>query len=140
MLKALLERWLRFNFVGIMGTTIQLCMLTLLKTFTPLHYLVATFLSVETALIHNFIWHEKWTWKKLHGHNIVRTVAGRLIRFHMASGLISLTGNLLLMRVFVGSFHIPYLLANLMAIAGCSIFNFLANDRLVFKKIPIPEP
>ncbi len=26
------------------------------------HYLVATALAVEMAVLHNFFWHRRWTW------------------------------------------------------------------------------
>jgi putative flippase GtrA len=56
----------------------------------------------------------------------------RLFRLHVANGLISIAGNLLLMWLFVSRLHLHYFAANLIAIALCSILNFLASDRLVF--------
>jgi putative flippase GtrA len=38
------------------------------------------------------------------------------------------------MRFFVDLAHIPYLLANLLTIACCSIVNFLLTDRVVFSR------
>ena len=45
-----------------MGIAVQLLMLVVLKAGLHLHYLVATALAVETAVIHNFLWHERFTW------------------------------------------------------------------------------
>ncbi len=135
----MLRRWLRFNLVGILGIGIQMISLFLLKTVTGLEYLPATILAVEAALIHNFIWHERWTWKRQLVSGFARTLAGRFMRFHLTSGLISVAGNLLLMRLFVGTLNIPYLLANLLAITGCSLFNFLAADLFVFRFEAIPS-
>jgi putative flippase GtrA len=61
-------------------------------------------------------------------------VLGRLVRFHLANGLISVAGNFVLMWAFVSRLHLHYFLANVTAIATCSIVNFLASDRLVFRR------
>ena len=125
--------WLRFNTVGAIGIGVQLLVLTLLKTGLGLNYLTATAVAVEIAVLHNFVWHERWTWSertKVNAHGMF----GRLVRFHLANGLISIAGNLVLMWLFVSRLHIHYFLANLTAIATCSILNFVASDRLVFRR------
>ena len=68
---------------------------------------------------------------------LFRQVLGRFLRFHLANGLISLLGNLALMRLLVGVLRVPVLWANLGAIAVCGILNFVASDRLVF--VPVDE-
>jgi len=42
-------------------------------------------------------------------------------------------GNLALMQALAGRMHVPYLAANAIAIALCSLLNYLAADRLVFR-------
>jgi putative flippase GtrA len=54
-------RWLKFNLVGGIGIVVQLLMLVGLKTGLHLRYLAATGLAVETAVVHNFLWHERFT-------------------------------------------------------------------------------
>jgi putative flippase GtrA len=54
-------------------------------------------------------------------------------KFNTSNGLVSLAGNLLIMRVLVGQFHLNYVIANLIAVATCSIVNFLLSDRFVFE-------
>lgn len=56
-----LVRWLKFNFVGGIGIFVQLAALTLFRAGLHLDYLLATGLAVETAVIHNFLWHERFT-------------------------------------------------------------------------------
>lgn len=58
-----LRRWLAFNVVGSMGVVVQLLVLLTLTEVTGLDYLVATGLAVECAILHNFVWHERWTWR-----------------------------------------------------------------------------
>jgi putative flippase GtrA len=43
-------------------------------------------------------------------------------------------GNLALMKVMVGEGHMNYLLANAIAIALCSVANFLVSEQWVFEK------
>ena len=128
-------RWLKFNAVGLIGVGVQLLVLTILKSGFGVNYLAATVIAVETAVLHNFVWHERWTWlerTKLSAGG----VTARLIRFHLANGSISIAGNLVLMWLFVSQLHVNYFLANIVAISTCSIINFLASDRLVFRKEP----
>ena len=55
------------------------------------------------------------------------------MRFNLTTGLVSIMGNVLLMRFFVGVLELNYLLGNLLTIASCSA-NFLIIDRLVFSR------
>ena len=123
--------WLKFNTVGLLGMGFQLIALALLKGGLGLNYLAATLIAVESAVLHNFIWHERWTWWERTRRN-ASGVLGRLFRFHMANGLISIVGNLALMWLLVSRLHVHYLVANVTASAACAILNFLASDRLVF--------
>ncbi len=127
-----LKRWVKFNVVGGGGMIVQLFLLALLTQGLQVHYLLATLLAVEGAILHNFVWHELWTWKDKRS-NSRRALFSRLLRFHLANGTTSLVGNLVLMKLAVGHFQIPILAANLLAIAACSIVNFLLSNSFVFK-------
>ena len=94
---------------------------------------MATALAVETAVLHNFVWHERYTWKHL-PRGSARDVAWRLLRFHAGNGVISILGNLALMRLFVGALHMHHYLASALAIALCSVLNFAASEWFVFRK------
>jgi len=125
-------RWLKFNAVGGIGIAVQLAALALFRSVLHLDYLVATALAVETAVIHNFLWHERFTWADRPAERFAHSLA-RLAKFNTSNGLVSLAGNLLIMRVLVGQFHLNYVVANLIAVATCSIVNFLLSDRFVFE-------
>jgi putative flippase GtrA len=131
--KTLALRWVKFNFVGALGIAVQLAALWILKSRLHINYLVATALAVQLAVLHNFLWHERFTWNDRAGGSW-RAVAGRLLRFEAGNGLVSLLGNLGLMRLFVGGLGMKYMLANAIAIALCSIFNFAAGEWYVFRK------
>lgn len=122
-------RFLRFNGVGAVGFALQLGVLAALL-YLGVHYLVATAFAVEAAILHNFAWHERWTWRDRRATG--RSRLTRLLRFHALNGSVSLVGNVALMRVLVGTFGIPAIPANLLAVLACSLVNYLASDRLVF--------
>jgi putative flippase GtrA len=127
-------RWLKFNAVGGIGIIVQLSVLAVLASGLHLNYLIAVALSVEAAILHNFLWHERLTWgdrTRVAAEHRLR----RLLRFNLTTGLFSIAGNLLLMRVFAGMLGINYVLANLLTIAACSLANYVVSDRVVFRSI-----
>jgi len=125
-------RWLKFNFVGGIGIGVQFASLCLLKGGLHLHYLAATAVAVEAAIIHNFAWHERFTWRDRVQPSWRRSLP-RLVRFHLSTGTISILGNLGLMKMLVGQGRMNYLLANAIAVAMCSLANFLVSDDWAFK-------
>jgi len=126
-------RWWKFNFVGMIGIGVQFTALFLLKSVLGFNYLFATAFAVEAAVVHNFVWHEQFTWSDRVRSSWQRSLP-RLVRFNLTNGAVSIVGNLALMKVMVGEGHMNYLLANAIAIALCSITNFLVSERWVFEK------
>lgn len=126
-----LIRWLKFNFVGGIGIVVQFGALFLLKGVLHFPYLVATAIAVEAAVVHNFIWHEQFTWADR--IKTPRYSISRFMRFQVANGAVSLLGNLALMKVMVGLGNMNYLIANAIAILLCSVANFLVSDQWVFE-------
>ena len=129
---SLLNRWLKFNLVGAIGILVQLAVLAFLKGLFGVNYLVATVLAVECAVLHNFVWHERFTWVDRASQGVWQGIS-RFISFNLTNGAVSILGNLVLMRLLVGAWHMNYVLANLAGIAACSLLNFLASDRIVFR-------
>ncbi len=142
-------RWCKFNLVGGIGIPVQFAALFFLKSILHFNYLAATAMAVEGAILHNFVWHERFTWADR--TQIGRTQSGRLqigkpsgksscdwllrlLRFHLANGTISIVGNVALMKWMVGQMHGNYLVANAIAIVICSLANFLASEAWVFGK------
>ena len=134
------ERFIRFNAVGLLGFVLQLAVLWGLIRL-DVHYLAATAIAVEAAVLHNYLWHERWTWRErgAGGWDRLRRLGG----FHLLNGGVSLAGNLVLMRALVGTWHVPPIVANLIAVVACSLINFALSDRLVFTVRPssrLPSP
>ncbi len=123
-------RWLKFNAVGGLGILVQLAVLAVCVSGFHLNYLVATAVAVETAVLHNFVWHERFTWRDRRGAGAL----GRLVRFNLTNGGLSIGGNLVLMRVLVGALGLPVVLGNLVSIAACSLANFAVSHWFVFRR------
>ena len=125
------RRWLAFNGVGAMGVGVQLAALAALVRLLDVHYLAATAVAVELAVLHNFAWHQRWTWRDRPAGSR-RTLLVRLLRFHVLNGFVSFAGNLGVMRLLAGHLRVDPVAANLAAVVACSVVNFFASELLVF--------
>ena len=124
-------RWLKFNAVGLAGFAVQMGALRFLWLTLGLHYLLATALAVEAAIVHNFVWHQRFTWKSDVWPGWTQSLR-RFAKFNLGCGTISIAGNLVLMRWLAGEIGMPYFHASLISVIACSLANFILNDRLVF--------
>lgn len=122
-------RWGKFNLVGAMGMAVQLGALALFTRWAPGHYLWATAAAIEITLLHNFAVHLCFTWRDRRDDSLI---IGRLVRFHLSNGLVSLAGNLALMRILVHEARLPVLVSNGIAILCCSVVNFGLGDNWAF--------
>ena len=123
-------RPLAFVAVASRGFVIQMAIVAALTRATSIPAEAATAIGVELAILHNFLWHESWTWRD-------RIAAGRLCRFlayQLATGSISLAGNVLVVGIAVRAYAVDPAAANLLAVAIMSVGNFLAADRWVFAR------
>jgi putative flippase GtrA len=126
------HRWASFAGVGAIGFAVQLGALALLTGWAGLPAPVATAMAVELTVLHNFVWHEWWTWRD-RSRRVPRRWPVRLARFHAASGLVSLAGNVALTVALVEWLHVPVVAANTCAVALLGLVNFVAADRYVFE-------
>lgn len=131
-------RWLKFNAVGGIGIIVQLTVLSVLTRCLKMDYLPATLLAVETTIIHNFLWHERFTWADKARLGPPQNLL-RWLKFNAGTGSFSLAGNLVLMRFFVGTLHWHFLFSNVVTIAACSIMNFLISEVFVFRSALGPK-
>jgi putative flippase GtrA len=127
----------RFVWVGAGGFAVQgLALYALAAAGLP--YLLATALAVEAAIVHNFLWHERWTWADRAGEREAGLKArnhermARFMRFNGSTAVISIAGNMALMGLFAGSLGWPLLPSNLLAVLALSVLNYISADRLVF--------
>lgn len=126
------RRFGRFSLVGLMGAILQLTLVWLLTECFGILSTAAVLVAVEVTILHNFAWHERFTWSH-RGFKSSRQLVQRLWRFHAGNGLVSLAGNTALMYCLVERLKAPVLPAAAGAIVICSFANFLIADRWVFR-------
>lgn len=124
------SRFLRFGSVGALGVGVQLATATALVHGADVHYAVAAPLAVGAAVVHNFLWHRRWTWAE---RRLPETAWVDFWRFAGANGLVSVVGNLVVTAALVDGFGLPVVVANAVAIACCSLANFRFADLWVFR-------
>ena len=146
-----MHHWLKFNLVGVLGFALQTGVLFVLThcgqyqlamvrgvlfVFTratlQVSYLAATATAVELAVLNNFVWHQRWTWRDRPSSTTKESLR-RLVKFNFTSGLFSIIGNLVFMSIFIGRLGLPVSLANLASVAACSIVSFFLADRIAFE-------
>jgi putative flippase GtrA len=124
----LMARFTRFNVVGALGVAVQLACVAALVHGGGVDPVTATAAGVVAAVVHNFAWHIRWTWRD---RAIARTaVADIFTRFVAANGAVSLIGSVALMPFLAGILALPAIPANLVTIAICGLVNFRLGDRI----------
>jgi len=129
------RRAVAFAAIGAMGFAVQLAAFVALVHGADLHYAPASALAVEMAVLHNFLWHERWTW----ADRPVASLAARLARlggFHLSNGIVSIGGTLLFTVVLVEGAGLPPIAANAAALGATGVLNFVVSDRFVFPSRP----
>jgi putative flippase GtrA len=135
------RRVTRFVTVGVFGFVLQITALALLTSAAHWPWLPATLVAVELAVIHNFLWHERWTWiDRFEGRpeSSLTRRQSRLIRFaryNAMTGLTSIAGNAGLMLVYVELMGLPPVAGNVLAVITLSAMNFVMSDRCVFRSV-----
>jgi putative flippase GtrA len=121
-------RFLRFSGVGALGIGLQLSTVAALTSWGHVNVAVATALGVAAAVVHNFIWHRKWTWADRRTGNAFATFCS----FALANGAVSLVGNVAIVSLLALWAGLHDVAANVVAIAACGVVNYCLSDRLVF--------
>lgn len=125
----------RFYGVGALGIGVQFALLTLSAKLAHLPVSLATAIAVWLTVAHNFAWHERYTFgDRVGNQRTAASIAVRYLRFNLTNGAISLLGNVIFTTLLVQYARLPLLAANAAAIVICGLLNFLASDRLVFRK------
>ena len=124
------RRWLRFNAIGFVGFLFQMVILAALIRWTWLTPPVAISAAVLVTVTHNFLWHERVTWRNQSSDGRL----GRWVKFQLSTGVISVITNVGLTAVVARLTGLSVVSANVVAVATASIATFLVSDRLVFRQ------
>ena len=128
----LLQRWVRFAGAGLVGFIVQIGALATLTQWIGINYLAATIAAIELAILCNFVWHERWTWRDRPSGNW-RERGGRLIRFHALTGLTSIAGTTVLTAALVETTALSPVMSNVIAVMALGLVNFAGSETLVFR-------
>jgi putative flippase GtrA len=120
-----------FVVVGLGGFVVQIAVLAWLTRAWAWPYGMATALAVESAVLHNFAWHERWTWRDRRSGS---TLVSRLLRFHAGTAITSIVGNVLMTVAAVEFLGVHPLIANAIAVVTVAAANFTLADRWVFAR------
>jgi putative flippase GtrA len=116
---------------GFLLQTVTVALLTHVASVTPE---LATAIAVEIAVVHNFFWHERWTWgDRAAAHSRLR----RFGAYQLATGSTSLAGNLLVVAAAVRLFSIDVTSANVIAVVVMSVANYTIADRWIFPRAAV---
>lgn len=118
--RTFVARLSKFLLVGGVGALVNSVALLLLYQRVHLPLVVASALSVELAIVSNFLWNDRWTFGRR------ERSLGRFARFNLVSlgGLVITTFTL---WVLVHHLGLYYLAANLLGIGLATAWNFVAN-------------
>jgi putative flippase GtrA len=121
-------RLLPFSVVGGLGFVVQLGAATALTIYGWSEG-VSTAFAVECAVLHNFAWHERWTWRDRRGEG---SWIARLVAFHAANGVTSIAANVALVGLLARWTTLGLTVRTVMAVCLTGLLNYAAADRLVF--------
>lgn len=127
-------RWFKFQTVGAFGVLVHMASLKFLHESIGWSVSAATAAAVEVAILHNFVWHVRWTWGNTNRPFDAAKLWRQLWQYNLLYCLISMATNLGFTNLYMNAFHLHYLVANLLAIATGGIANFAAGEFLVFRK------
>ena len=134
-----LKRFWRFGIVGLSGVFVDMVVFYLLSDPTTLAWSIthSKTLAAEVAIINNFIWNDRWTFKDLTQHQRGwRRQLKRFIKFNLIC-LAGLILNILILNVLFNAFGVNRYVANLIAIAVVTLWNFWMNLKLGWRSTEI---
>jgi dolichol-phosphate mannosyltransferase len=123
-------RFLRFGFVGLSGVAIDMGLLYLFHTVWGFALTRSAIFAAELAILNNFFWNDRWTFKDLSKQQrLPRKVLKRLLKFNLIC-LMGVVLKVLLLNILFNGLGMNAYLANLIAIALVTVWNFWINLKL----------
>ena len=130
-------RFVKFGAVGASGTVINIAVLYACQEFlllqitdfhSRLNYSIA--IAITLATISNFYFNRRLTWRDRQ----YEASPGVMVLFfkYVAAAGVSIAIQSVMTKSL--SLYLHYIVANLVAIGVSSIFNFVANDKLTFRR------
>jgi len=125
-------RLVKYSIVGLSGVGVDMVILYLLSDPTTLGLGLtrSKLIAAEVAILNNFVWNDRWTFRDLSRQDTgVAAWFRRLWRFHLIC-LVGLAINVLVLNLLFNLLGMNRYLANLIAIALVTVWNFGMNLAL----------
>lgn len=135
-------RFLRFGIVGFSGVFVDMLVFFLLSDPTTLALPLtrSKIVAGECAILNNFLWNDLWTFGDLaRQQRGWRARSRRFLKFNLVC-LVGLVLNVLLLNLFFNVFGLNRYVANILAIAAVTIWNFWLNLKLSWRTTSPPQP
>ncbi len=125
-------RFIRFGTVGITGVIVDTLVFALMLNW-GFGLTRSKIVAAEAGILNNFLWNDLWTFRDVSSRQPgKRQFLKRLLKFNTIC-LAGLILNVLLLNVFYNLLHVHPLIANLMAIAVVTFWNFWVNLKLSWR-------
>ena len=126
-------RFFRFGLVGFSGVFVDMIALYFLSDVGGLRLTRSKIIASELAIINNFLWNDLWTFGDISRRQPgKRQRLRRLLKFNVVC-LAGLILNVLLLNLFYNVFGLNKYVANLIAIAFVTVWNFWLNLKLSWR-------
>lgn len=126
-------RFLRFGFVGLSGLLIDMGLLYVLHGALGFGLTRSAIAAAELAIINNFVWNDRWTFgdvarQQRQRHQVIK----RFAKFNLIC-LMGVILKILILNLLFNGLHINPYVANFLAIAIVTLWNFWINLKLSWR-------
>jgi len=127
--KEIVSEFIRFAFVGLAGTFINIIILYSLTENFKIYYIISAILAFIIAVTFNFIFNKIWTFNE----KIYNKVAKKYASFFLVSSS-ALLVNIFFLYIFTEFLGIYYIISQIIAIGISLMINFIGNKIWTFRE------
>ncbi|GBO53239.1 dolichol-phosphate mannosyltransferase [Pseudanabaena sp. lw0831] len=134
-LRVPVKRFLKFGLVGFSGVFVDMAIFYLLSDVSTLGWGLtrSKMIASEVAVLNNFLWNDLWTFRDLaQQQSGWRKLIKRFVKFNLIC-LLGIGLNLIILNLLYNYFGVNKYIANLIAIAIVTIWNFWFNFKLSWR-------
>jgi dolichol-phosphate mannosyltransferase len=127
--KEVASQFIRFAFVGLIGTLINISILYILTEYLSIFYVLSALVAFVVAMTTNFIFDKIWAFRE----NIYDRIIKEYVNFSIVS-LSALLINIFFLYIFTEFLNMYYIISQVIAIGISLIINFIGNKIWTFHK------
>ncbi len=134
-LRVPVKRFLKFGLVGFSGVFVDMAIFYLLSDASTLGWGLtrSKVIAAEVAVLNNFLWNDLWTFRDLSSLQFGwKKRIKRFVKFNLIC-LFGIGLNLIILNLLVNYFDVNRYIANLIAIAIVTVWNFWFNLKLSWR-------